>query len=90
MCPNGHKVEWGKCPAQVKGFFGGQKECGSRLFEQIYSDGSTLTVSFDDREWNAVQCVKCKEVYTEKPCPECGAKIPVSSFRKKGFFSKLG
>jgi len=89
-CSNGHTFEWGKCKAEIKGFFGGTKECGSKLFEQIYDDGSTLTVSFDNREWNAVRCVRCRAVYRTAKCPQCGEDVPVSAFEKKGLWAKLG
>ena len=89
-CPNGHIVNWGVCETQVKKMFGGTKNCGCKLFEQIYADGSRLTVSFDNRQWNAVQCIKCKEIFDNKKCPECNEEIHVTEFKKKGFISKLG
>ena len=89
-CSNGHEFQWGQCKAQKQKLFGGTKKCGSRLFEQIYDDGSKQTVSFDDRRWNAVQCVSCHTLYKSTMCPECGVEVPVSAFEKKGFLSKLG
>lgn len=89
-CPKGHTFEWGACKAKVKGFFGGEKECGSRLFEQIYEDGTALTVSFDDAPWVAARCVKCHTLFNSVECPECGASVPASAFKKKGLFAKLG
>jgi hypothetical protein len=59
-------------------------------FEQIYSDGRTATVSFDDQRWNAVRCKSCNTVFAHTNCPQGGVEIPVSSFEKKGLFSKLG
>jgi hypothetical protein len=89
-CRNGHKIEWGPCKGKVKKLFGGVKDCGMKRFEQIYSDGRTATVSFDDQPWNAVRCMSCNTVFTHTTCPQCGVEIPVSSFEKKGLFSKLG
>ena len=89
-CPDGHKVKWGSCEVEVQKRFGGTKKCGSCLFEQIYADGTKLTVSFDDRKWNAVQCKKCETVFENKDCPECGKAIPASEFKKKGLWAKLG
>ena len=89
-CKNGHTVEWGSCTAQVKRVFGGTKECGSKGFEQIYGSGRTATVSFDSDAWTEVRCVGCKGVFNSKKCPTCGDEIPVTAFKKKGLFAKLG
>ncbi len=89
-CPNGHEFEWGQCEGEVKKMFGGTKQCGAKLFEQVYADGSSQTVSFDDRSWIAVECVRCHAIFESKACPECGEEVPVTEFKKKGFFSKLG
>ena len=89
-CANGHQLEWGSCKAEVKKLFGGTKECGSKGFEQIYGDGSRLSVSFDDRPFIAVQCVGCKTVFRSTTCPACGVEVPVSLFRKKGLLANLG
>lgn len=89
-CANGHTVEWGSCRGQVKRLLGGTKECGMKAFDQIYSDGSRTTVSFDDRRWNAVQCRSCHTVFTSTTCPQCGVEVPVTAFEKKGFLANLG
>jgi hypothetical protein len=89
-CKNGHTLEWGSCRGEVKKLFGGTKTCGMKAFDQIYSDGSRATVSFDDRRWNAVQCRSCHAVFTSTTCPQCGAEVPVTAFEKKGLFAKLG
>ena len=89
-CKNGHTFEWGSCTTQVKKLLGGSKECGSKGFEQIYGDGRTATVSFDSDAWTAVRCVGCKGVFTSKKCPTCGVEVPVTAFKKKGLFAKLG
>src|SRR5437879_1595188 len=89
-CQNGHSLEWGSCRAEVKKLFGGTKTCGSKGFEQIYSDGKTLTVSFDSRRWNAVRCIGCKTVFNSTTCPQCGVEVPATAFEKKGFMANLG
>ena len=75
-CPNGHKVEFGTCQMEVNKLFGGTKICNSKGYVELSVD--------------EVQCIGCKTVYTHKTCPQCGAKILISQFRKKGFFAKLG
>ena len=89
QCKNGHIVEWGRCKGQVKKLFGGLKECGMARFEQIYSDGSTATVSFDKRPWDAVRCMSCGATFTSTRCSQCGLEVPVSAFEKKGMLAKL-
>lgn len=89
-CKNGHSFEFGPCGAQVKKLFGGTKDCGCKAFEQIYDDRRRATVSFDDKSWNAAQCSACKTVHTERTCPHCGDVVPMTAFKKKGLFSKLG
>ncbi len=89
-CKNGHAVVWGSCTAQVKRLFGGSKECRSKGFEQLYGNGRTATISFDDEPWTAVRCVGCKTVFTSTRCPTCGEEIPVSAFRKAGVVANLG
>lgn len=89
-CKNGHTVEWGKCTAPVKKFFGGTKACGSRSFEQFYDDGRVATVSFDKESWSAVRCLGCKGVFMNRKCQHCGDSVPVSEFKKKGLLAKLG
>jgi hypothetical protein len=89
-CSNGHTFQWGTCKAQKNRLFGGTKICGSHAFEQIYEDGSRLTVSFDDRPFTKIQCVGCKTVFTTTTCPQCGVDVPVSAIQKKGFAAHLG
>jgi len=90
QCANGHTFSLGECKSQVKKIFGGTKQCGGNLFEQIYNDGSVLTVSFDDRPFIALRCIKCHTQFDSIECPECGVAVSVSAFKKKGFLSKLG
>ena len=75
-CSNGHEVEFGTCDVEVKKLFGGTKICGSKGYIELSSD--------------EVQCMGCKTVIAEKRCPVCGVPIPVSSFRRKGLYAKLG
>jgi len=89
-CPKGHTFKLGSCTAQVKRFFGGTKACGSKLFEQLCTDGTALTVTFDNGLFVALRCVKCHTELDTILCPECGAVVSVSAFRKEGFLSKLG
>lgn len=89
-CRNGHTFEFGECRAQKQRLFGGTKPCGSKAFEQLYADGSALTVSFDDRPWEAVRCIGCKTLYKTTKCPHCDDQVPVHAFKKKGIFAKLG
>ena len=89
-CSNGHTLEWGTCKGEKKKLFGGTKTCGSRGFDQIYADGSSLSVSFDDRPFIKIRCIGCHTEFTSTRCPECGIDVPVSSFRKKGFLANLG
>ena len=79
-CPKGHTFEWGTCAGQVKKLFGGTKVCGSKGFVEAWGSGG--------RE--AVQCIGCKTVYESGTCPECGARVAVSEFKKKGLYAKLG
>jgi len=79
-CRNGHSFEFGPCSASVNKLFGGVKACGCNAFEQIYSDGSTTTVSFGDSPWTAVRCLKCKAVHDSRTCPTCGDVVPVTAF----------
>jgi hypothetical protein len=88
-CKNGHSFEFGSCSAQVKKLFGGTKDCSCKRFEQIYNDGRTTIVSFDNMPWNAVVCLECKTEHTSRPCPHCGEILPITAFKKKGLFSKL-
>src|SRR5688500_8641101 len=89
-CKNGHTFQFGSCGAPVAKLFGGQKPCGCNAFEQTYADGRTTTVSFDNEPWVEVRCVKCHVVHQSRNCPTCGEDVPVSAFRKKGLFAKLG
>lgn len=89
-CSNGHAFQWGTCKTQVSKLFGGTKTCGSKGFEQIYGDGSTLTASFGDTPFIAVRCVGCRTEVKSTTCPECGIAVPVSAFKKEGFLAKLG
>lgn len=75
-CSNGHTFEFGTCQEEVKKFFGGTKICESKGFEEINS--------------NEVRCMGCKIIYSYKICPQCNEKVPISSFKKKGFYAKLG
>ena len=75
-CSNGHTFELGPCKAEVKKFFGGTKVCESKGYVEINSD--------------EVQCIGCKIIYTHKFCPQCNEKVAISSFKKKGFYAKLG
>ncbi len=75
-CPNGHAVELGQCQMEVKKFFGGTKVCGSKAYDELSSA--------------EIQCLGCKMIYDFKTCPQCGAKIPISRFERKGIFAKLG
>lgn len=88
-CKNGHSFEFGSCNAQVKKVFG-IKTCGCNAFEQTNTRGHTTTVSFGDEPWIEVRCMKCKTVYTSRPCPRCGEEVPMSAFKKKGLWAKLG
>ena len=74
-CPKGHEVEFGSCQAEVKKLFGGTKICSSKGYEKLSSD--------------EVKCVGCNTVYTYKTCPQCGSKIPLSQFEKKGLYPSL-
>jgi hypothetical protein len=76
ICPKGHEVELGTCQMEVKRIFGGTKICGSKGYVELSVD--------------EVQCQGCKTIYASKKCPICGAEIPLSSFRKKGLYAKLG
>lgn len=76
-CKNGHTFELGICKAEVKKLFGGRKVCGSKGFEQYYSAGT-------------IRCVGCHRVYSSIPCPQCGDRVPIPSFEKKGLVAKLG
>jgi hypothetical protein len=89
-CKNGHTFQFGSCGAPVQKLFGGTKPCGCGAFEQIYADGRITTVSFGNEPWVEVRCVKCHVVYAHRNCPTCQEAVPVSSFRKKGLFAKLG
>ena len=88
-CKNGHRVEWGTRKGQVRKLFGGTKRCGMGRFEQFYGDGRTALISFDDDSWEAVRCMSCGAVFAATTCEECGIEVPVSAFKKKGFFAKL-
>ena len=89
-CKNGHTFQFGSCGAPVSKLFGGTKPCDCKGFEQIYADGRITTVSFGNDPWIEVRCVKCHVVYDNRSCPTCGEVVPVSAFRKKGLFAKLG
>ena len=89
-CNCGNEFEWGPCKSLKKKLFGGTKICGCKLFDQIYADGSVASVSLDDEPFEAVRCQDCGAVSSNTSCPKCGAEVPVSAFRKKGLFSKLG
>jgi|GEM_PF-2427164 len=89
-CKNGHTFQFGACGAPVQRLLGGTKPCGCGLFEQIYGDGRVTTVSFGNDPWVEVRCMKCHVVRTDRNCPTCGESVPVSGFRKKGLFAKLG
>ncbi len=58
-------------------------------FEQIYSDGSTTTVSFDKTPWVAVRCMSCGSTFTSTKCQQCGVNVPVTAFEKSGLWAKL-
>ncbi|MBZ5622972.1 MAG: hypothetical protein LAQ69_30195 [Acidobacteriia bacterium] len=90
LCENGHTVEWGRCTALVKKWFGRARACGSKGFEQLYDDGRTATVSFDQEAWSAVRCFGCRGIFMSKNCPTCGVRVPVTAFKKKGLYAKLG
>jgi hypothetical protein len=89
-CRNGHTFQFGSCGAPVQKLFGGIKACSCGMFEQTYADGRTTTVSFGNDPWVEVRCIKCHVVYTSRQCPTCGENVPVSAFKKKGLFAKLG
>lgn len=76
-CKNGHTFELGTCKAEVKKLFGGTKVCGSKGFDQDYSAGT-------------IRCVGCHTVYSSIQCPQCGERVPIREFEKKGFTAKLG
>ena len=90
QCSNGHTFEWGTCKGTKKKLFGGTQVCGARGFEQVYADGSRLSVSFDDRPFVSIWCGSCKTEFTSTPCPQCGVEVPASAFRKKGLLANLG
>ena len=90
QCKNGHSLEWGSCKAEVKKLFGGTKVCGSKGFEQLYADGTVLTVSFGNAPWVKVRCVGCKTEFASTKCPQCGVEVPVSAFGKKGLTARMG
>lgn len=75
-CSNGHTFEFGICQVEVKKMFGGTKLCASKGFEEIGN--------------GQVQCVGCNTIYSSKPCPECGEEVPITNFKSKGLFAKLG
>ncbi len=58
QCSNGHSFEFGSYDAQVNKLFGilGTENCGCKTFEQIYADGRTTMVSFDNEPWIEVCC----------------------------------
>lgn len=89
-CKNGHSFEFGSCGAPVSKLLGGTKPCGCNAFEQTYGDGRTSTVSFDNTPWMEARCLKCHVVHTSRSCPNCGDAVPVSAFKKKGLWAKLG
>lgn len=63
-CPNGHITEFGTCTKEVTKFFGGTKICGSKGFDEIYSD--------------SLQCVGCNTIFQYKFCLICGKEIPIT------------
>lgn len=89
-CRNGHPFEFGSCGALVSKLFGGTKPCGCNMFEQTYADGRTTTVSFGNDPWMEARCVKCHVVHNSRICPTCGDTVPLSAFKKKGLWAKLG
>jgi len=74
-CSKGHDVEFGSCQAEVKGLLG-TRTCGCKLFD-VTPDGEAT-------------CVKCGTNCKSRSCPVCNEKIPISDFKKKGFWAKLG
>jgi hypothetical protein len=90
VCKNGHSFEFGSCGSPVEKLFGGVRACSCNAFEQIYGDRTTTTVSFDDTPWTAVRCLKCKAVHDSRSCPICSETVPITAFKKKGLWAKLG